>query len=320
MYNLCCISNELKDTHSFKTMTWKQFAKILKEDGEDAALRILGARWLNNVRATHHIIKHCANNGWGYRVSSDLFPCLTHPDFKWLIADVPQCDLIVDEFELIAEFNGILQQKVRLSCHPDQFNVLASDNPESVSKTIKELNYHGWIMDKLGCQRSRQNPINIHINCTKGDPADIAARFMSNLNLCNQSVTSRLVVENEDKGIWNVNNLIQYVYKPYKIPLTFDNLHHECNPSVHCVSDFGDDMAAEICELTWHGVRPIFHYCEAHPDKNNPRAHADMPTNCPPDWPVDWDIELKMKNFAIRRCEEIRKGIKSCISLNTRAT
>lgn len=303
MYNLCCISNELKEkTHSFKTMTWKQFSKITKEEGELAALRILGARWLHNVRVTGMIIKHCAANGWGYRVSSDLFPCLTHPDFKWSVEDVPMYEYIWREFRMIKEANNTLdRQRVRLSCHPDQFNVLASDNPESVAKTIKELNHHGWIMDMLGCERSRQNPINIHINCTKGDPADIATRFVSNLNQCDHSVTSRLVVENEDKGIWNVDNLIKYVYKPYKIPITFDNLHHACNPSVYCLSDLGEDMAAELCELTWHGVRPVFHYCEAHPDKNNPRAHADMPIDYPPDWPVDWDIELKGKDTAIRQ-------------------
>lgn len=305
MYNLCCISNELKDDgHSFKTMTWKRFTQLCNELGDEAALSELGYRWLNNVTVMRRIIRHCASNGWGYRVSSDLFPCLTHPDFKYSVQDVPQYKSIISVLWAIAAENGdevTNSQFVRLSCHPDQFNVLASDNEQSVQKTIKELNHHGWIMDQLGCERSYENPINIHINCTKGDPADIAARFMSNLNLCDQSVTSRLVVENEDKGIWNVDNLIKYVYKPYKIPITFDNLHHTCNPSVYCVSDLAEDMAAELCELTWHGTRPIFHYCEAHPDKNNPRAHADMPTNCPPDWPVDWDIELKGKDTAIRQ-------------------
>ena len=116
-------------------------------------------------------------NGWGYRVSSALFPVLTHPDFKYDITDVPQYQEIVDCLRETAEYNE--SWRVRLSTHPDQFNVLASENQSSVDKTIAELNHHGWVMDMLGCERSYQNPMNIHVNCTKGDLADIAARFMS---------------------------------------------------------------------------------------------------------------------------------------------
>jgi len=123
MYNLCCISNELKDEgYQFQTMTWKRF---------------------NQLRDEH---------GGGYRVSSALFPCLTHPEFEYSIEDVPQYDEIMELFRDIVFYNETWQ--VRLSTHPDQFNVLASENQASVDKTIAELNHHGWVMDKLGCQRN----------------------------------------------------------------------------------------------------------------------------------------------------------------------
>lgn len=303
MYCLCCISNELKEQgYSFQTMTWKQFTKICKEEGDQVALDKLGSRWLNNVQVTRKTINHCLSNGWGYRVSSDLFPCLTHPDFKYSIEDVPHYTSIMETLYAIATENtdNLGNQLVRLSCHPDQFNVLASDNEESVTKTIKELNLHGWIMDALGCEQSYKNPINIHINCTKGDPADIALRFVNNLSRCNASVVKRLVVENEDKGIWNVDNLLKYIYKPYKIAITFDNLHHKCNPSSNCFSDDGEDIAMGLCDLTWHGIKPLFHYSESDPTNKNPRAHADTPTDIPPCEFYDWDIELKAKDMAIR--------------------
>jgi UV DNA damage repair endonuclease len=174
MYNLCCISNELKEQGiKFQTMTWKRFNQLVDSEGQQFALN------------------HCHDNGWGYRVSSSLFPCLTHPAFQFTVEDVPQYEQIMEEF------------------------------------TIAELNHHGWVMDMLGCERSYYNPINIHINCTKGELSDIAARFMSNLNKCEQSVTSRLVVENEDKGCWTVANLLEH----FNIPVTYDNLHDKCNPS-----------------------------------------------------------------------------------------
>ena len=125
MYNLCCISNELKDQgYSFKTMTWKRFNQLRDEHGAGDALYELGQRWLNNIHVTRLCIEHCADNGWGYRVSSALFPCLTHPDFECTIKDVIQYDDIMEEFGDIKYYNA--QGRVRLSTHPDQFNVLAS--------------------------------------------------------------------------------------------------------------------------------------------------------------------------------------------------
>ena len=312
MYNLCCISNELKEQgHSFKTMTWKRFNQLCDEHGVEYALDQLGQRWLNNVEVTRLCIEHCADNGWGYRVSSALFPCLTHPAFQFTVEDVPQYEQIMEEFRDIVYYNETWQ--VRLSTHPDQFNVLASENNLSVHKTIAELNHHGWVMDMLGCERSYYNPINIHVNCTKGELSDIAARFMSNLNKCDQSVISRLVIENEDKGCWNVDNLLTH----FNIPITFDNLHHKCNQDFdfwYQTSHYNikylspDDQRARYelqamnwCADTWP-CKPLFHYSESHPDKTNPRSHADMPVDKPCSDQYDWDIELKSKDAAIRAC------------------
>ncbi len=288
MYNLCCISNELKNEqgYSFQTMTWKRWKQLCEQGGDDFALNELGERWLNNIIVTGLCIEHCYRNSWGYRVSSSLFPVLTHPEFPYTVQDVPQYEEIMEEFRDIVYRNETWQ--VRLSTHPDQFNVLASENQSAVDKTIRELNHHGWVMDKLGCERSYYNPINIHVNCTKGDLSDIAARFMSNLNKCDQSVTSRLVVENEDKGCWTVDNLLKY----FSLPVTYDNLHDKCNPSAK-------NTYLE-CAKTWGNVKPLFHYSESHPDKTNPRSHADMPTDYPASDSYDWDIELKSKDAAIR--------------------
>lgn len=314
MYNLCCISNELKEQgYKFQTMTWKRWTQLCDEHGVEYALDQLGQRWLNNVEVTRLCIEHCHDNGWGYRVSSALFPCLTHPDFNFNVTDVPQCYDILEEFRDIVYYNETWQ--VRLSTHPDQFNVLASENQASVDKTIAELNHHGWVMDKLGCERSYYNPMNIHVNNTKGDLADIAARFMSNLNKTDQSVQSRLVIENEDKGCWTVANLLEH----FDIPITYDNLHDKCNPSQFL--PFGGDYfyPMEECAKTWgfiptryykkaYNVKPLFHYSESMPDHKNPRKHADMPTDCPATDRYDWDLELKGKCYAIRRCEEIRNA------------
>jgi UV DNA damage endonuclease len=306
MYNLCCISEELKKENiCFKTMTWARFCELRDANGLNSALQELGERWLNNIKVTGRVVEHCVNNNWGYRVSSSLMPLLTHPDFPGDSRLVPQYQQILEEFNKIK--NYLADKQIRISCHPDQFNVLASKNQDAVNKTIKELNFHGAVLDLLGCKQDYSCPINIHVNCSDGTPEEIAQRFVANMNKCNKSVRSRLVVENEDRGMWNVAMLLEHFWNGHKIPITFDNLHDKCNPSTDTVDAFSS------CADTWKtlGYVPLFHYSES---SANDRKHADMPTSTPylefgeDANKVDFDIELKAKDAAIRFMSAIPHG------------
>tara|TARA_Y100000361_G_scaffold19965_1_gene15589 strand:+ start:156 stop:1049 length:894 start_codon:yes stop_codon:yes gene_type:complete len=291
MYSLCCISNSLaNDGHKFQTMTWHRFSQL----DRDEAVATVSARTLNNIRVTYKILTQCAANGWAYRVSSNLFPLLTYNVANLKLADYPD---YIDIMAALADCASVVRDKgVRISCHPDQFNVLASMGKPQVDKSIKELNHHGWLMDQLGGWRDYRTPINIHVNNTKGEPSEIAARFMSNLAKCDESVRSRLVVENEDKGIWTPKLLSEH----FDLPITYDNLHHKCLPD-----GLSHSQAFSLCYKSWMRggyFKPLFHYSESHPDKTNPRSHADMPSERPYEtfsMPVDYDIELKSKDAAI---------------------
>ncbi len=291
MYSLCCISNSLaNDGHKFQTMTWHRFSQL----DRDEAVATVSARTLNNIRVTYKILTQCAANGWAYRVSSNLFPLLTYNVANLKLADYPD---YIDIMAALADCASVVRDKgVRISCHPDQFNVLASMGKPQIDKSIKELNHHGWLMDQLGGWRDYRTPINIHVNNTKGEPSEIAARFMSNLAKCDESVRSRLVVENEDKGIWTPKLLSEH----FDLPITYDNLHHKCLPD-----GLSHAKAFSLCYKSWMRggyFKPLFHYSESHPDKTNPRSHADMPSERPYEtfsMPVDYDIELKSKDAAI---------------------
>ena len=291
MYSLCCISNSLaNDGHKFQTMTWHRFSQL----DRDEAVATVSARTLNNIRVTYKILRQCAANGWAYRVSSNLFPLLTYNVANLKLAEYPD---YIDIMAALADCASVVRDKgVRISCHPDQFNVLASMGKPQVDKTIRELNHHGWLMDQLGGWRDYRTPINIHVNNTKGEPSEIAARFMSNLAKCDESVRSRLVVENEDKGIWTPKLLSEH----FDLPITYDNLHHKCLPD-----GLSHAKAFSLCYKSWMRggyFKPLFHYSESHPDKTNPRSHADMPSERPYEtfsMPVDYDIELKSKDAAI---------------------
>lgn len=289
MYSLCCISNMLKPHFSFQSMTWSRYRQLESMYGTDVALSTLSDRWYNNVCVTHKTILHCIKNGWNYRISSSIFPLITHPDFNIPIEQTPKYNDIINIFTAIRQLVSFMN--IRLSTHPDHFNVLATKNTVTLDKSIKELNHHGWFMDLIGCCRNHNSPINIHINNSRDTYNDVVRMLIDNIKMLDDSVSSRLVFENEDRGLWTISALHDHVYNFIGIPITYDNLHHHCNPST------GD---AELCASTWANFKPLFHYSESQPNNPNIRAHAVMPVGRPPCDHYDWEIELKGKDLAIK--------------------
>lgn len=298
MYGLCCISlnlQELDEPVKFQTMTYKRFSSLDRED----ALEILGDRIFNNMLATDIIIQYCAENNLCYRLSSDLFPLITYDLTNVTLQDLPNYNLINRGLDFIKQ--TISDTGVRISCHPSEFNVLASTNQQAVDKTIKELNFYSWFMDRIGCSPDHISPINIHIHNKQGTNSEIVDRFMENFQRLDPNCKSRLVIENDDKiNCWSVRQLIDDFYSKTKIPITFDYLHHACNP------DFMTEREAlEECYMTWGNHKPLFHYSESAPG-NNPRKHADYAINPIDNYGLDFDLdfELKMKDKAILQHRE----------------
>lgn len=293
MYGLCCISlnlQELDEPVKFQTMTYKRFSSLDRDD----ALEILGDRIFNNMLATDIIIQYCSENNLCYRLSSDLFPLITYDAANISLEDLPNYDLINKSFDFIKQ--TIIDTGVRVSCHPSEFNVLASTNQQAVDKTIKELNFYSWFMDRIGCPANYKSPMNMHVHNKSGTNTEIVDRFIRNFNRLDNNCKARLVIENDDKtGCWSVRQLIDDFYSRTNIPITFDYLHHTCH------SDFMTEQEAiEECYMTWGDYKPLFHYSESRPG-NNPRAHSDyavLPINT---YSLDFDLdfELKMKDKAI---------------------
>ena len=289
-YGLCCISLKLKEQgYSFQTMTYKRFAGLPREE----SLEILGERILNNLIVTNEHIRYCHRNNWVYRLSSDIFPLITYEKANVDLTDLPNCTEILDAIDLIAK--TIEETGVRISAHPDQFNVLASTNEDSVQKTIDELNFFSSFMDCIGCSEDTNSPINIHINNNDGTREEIAYRFLKNYNRLDKNCQSRITIENDDKpNAWSVKELIDVFNPITNIPICFDYLHNKCNPSY-----YNEQEAIESCYTTWK-TKPLFHYSESR-EGNNPRAHADYSTQVFNTYGLDFDIdmELKMKDKSI---------------------
>jgi UV DNA damage endonuclease len=297
--SLCCIHTGLQESgFKFNVMTYAQYTKL----GKETAMKVLADRSLNNIKTIHAIVKECAKNGWNYRIGSNVFPLMTHPDLTFGVDDFYNAAEIYAEFRACA--NTIKQNKVRCSMHPDQFVVPASPNPKVRENAIRDLEQHAYIMDLLDLPKTPEAPINIHMNCyNDGNFSDAADRFVQSYNLMSNSVRNRLVLENEDKlRSWTVQNLYDHVYNRIKIPVTYDNLHDKCNPSVGLT----EQQAFELSLSTWpKDIVPLFHFSESLVG-NNPRAHADFPTFVPEIYSnyekdLHLDFEFKHKELAINK-------------------
>lgn len=317
MYNLCCISLSLKKNGTnHRAFRYTQFEKHDRMD----ALSILGERALENLETTLQTMKYAHSNGWGYRISSTLFPLFNLDKANVQFDHLPNATQINDKFREIRLFvYSKSPRDFRISFHPDHFNVLCSANPEVVRRTINELDHHAWLMDELAGESSDSYwyPLNIHMSRSSGDPEEIAKQFIKNFNKLPDRVKSRLVLENEDKGVWTPDMLFELIHLETGIPITYDNLHHKCNPGL-----WNTREAFRVCASTWrsHDVNPLFHYSEGGAN-NNPRAHTDFATSSPAlfrtqhdsdytkNMCIDWDIELKQKDYAINHIEEMDQKV-----------
>lgn len=290
---LVCISEVLKKQNkksAFQTMTRARFNALPRK----TAIEQLSSRILHNANLCVDIIRHCANVGIKhYRISSNLFPLITDDTLNLCYSDLP--DWISIQASLLAAGNLARSLGVSLSSHPDQFNVLPSLNPSTVSKTVAELNHQSYVLDLFGCAQDYSAPMCLHLNLSFNESKDTIdnylRRFYDAFNQCNIAVRNRLVLENEDKGFWNCANLYEHFGSEF--PLVFDNLHNITNQSDRCYFD--------AFKQTWRHFTPVMHWSEGLHAK--PRSHAEFATHIPVvvqnNLDCTWEFELKGKDIAI---------------------
>jgi UV DNA damage endonuclease len=275
-------------------MTKTKFLALERKE----ALSTVSKRTLNNVVVTRKTIEFCGIRNWNYRISSDLFPLATLPEANLSFDILPDYNLIVQEFKIAADI--IKKYNVRCSTHPDQFVVPASATKSVVEKSIVELKNHASIMDLFGLPQSYQSPINIHMNCYKGNTKDIAKRFIDVYNDFPANVKSRLVLELEDKpNSWGLIKLYDLIYQKTGIPITYDSHHFRLNNP----ENISPEKAILMCMETWGKYKPLFHYSNG---KTGPtdRAHSDYVYTLHKELfenDVDVDFEFKAKDYAIEK-------------------
>lgn len=204
-----------------------------------------------------------------FRMSSCLFPWAS----EYMLEDLPNWQKISDNLRRAGDYakeNGI-----RLSFHPGPFNILSSNKDHVVDNSIVDLSIHGKIMDVMGMPRSHYAKINIHIGASYGDRVSAMERFCKNFDRLNDSVKSRLTVENDDRAnLFSTKDLFYGIYRKVGTPIVFDYHHHKFRSS-----ELSEKDALELAVQTWGDVIPTCHYSESARDKEGKKkvanAHSD---------------------------------------------
>jgi UV DNA damage endonuclease len=222
-----------------------------------------------------------------YRLSSDSFPWMSEYKFE----DLPRFVVINSFLKLIGK--KIRDNDIRTSYHPGPFNVLGSENPSVVSKTIDELNKHAELMDLMELEKSTYYPINIHVNTTQPTREEAAKRFCEGFQLLSDSCKSRLTVENDDKlSQYSVKLLYDLVHTQIGIPIVFDQLHYRLGPQDQTLEE-----ALRLALSTWK-TKPLTHMASSirnEDPKGLERAHADYIYEEIETFGLEFDVEIESK-------------------------
>ena len=187
------------------------------------------------------------------RLSSDLLPVYTEPTWSWFWRRVDTCSYAEKHFGEIG--SRARELGVRLSFHPGQFTVLASDNEDIVNRSIEEFEYHAQLATWLGFGRNFQDlKINVHISGRAG-PEGIR-RAHSRLS---PQARNCITIENEEIS----HGLDTCLSISDLVPIVLDVHHHWIREGEYISPR--DDRVKRVID-SWRGVRPTCHYSVSRED------------------------------------------------------
>ena len=232
------------------TISW------LNRQTRDVAEQKLWDLMVGNIEATRKLVERVSTLDPALRmvrISSDILPAYTHDTFAdyWRKPDiVSYAETNFKRVGDIARANG-----VRLSMHPGQFTVLASDNPGIVERSIAEFEYHADMARYMGYGKSFQDfKINVHISGKQG-PDGIRRAYKKLTPEARNCIT----IENEENS-WGLDDCLDL---GDILPIVLDVHHHWIREGEYIKPD--DSRVLRVVE-SWRGVRPTMHYSVSRED------------------------------------------------------
>lgn len=267
-------------THNYKTTTITWLKKQTPEIAHERLLQIVK----HNLVATQNLITsvsklpECLRM---VRLGSDIFPLFTAEVAREFWRDSTVRQLCYRELNHIGAQSRA--SNIRLSMHPGQFCVLASDTPTIVAKSIAEFEYHTLVARLLGYTQQFQDfKINVHLS-GRGGP-EVFRRSYSQLT---PEARQCLTIENDEY----TSNLSRCLTIADLVPIVLDVHHHMLHDDQWI--DSSDDRI-KLVIASWRGVRPVVHYSQSRADyhstglglavdmqapKQKLRAHSEMMHN-----------------------------------------
>jgi UV DNA damage repair endonuclease len=228
----------------------------LNRQTRDVAEQRLWDLMVNNISAVKCLIGRVGEQEAHLRmvrISSDILPVYTQKDwcYFWIRPDViAYCE---KHFMEVGELARLLD--VRLSFHPGQFTVLASENPGIVERSIEEFEYHTNMARWMGYGKTFQDlKINVHISGKLG-PDGIRAAHKKLSNEARNCIT----IENEENS-WGLDDCLTITDL---VPIVLDIHHHWIREGEYINAK--DDRVKRVVD-SWRGVRPTCHYSVSRED------------------------------------------------------
>ena len=210
----------------------------------------------HNVTALERLIRYVGSLDSTLRmvrIGSGLLPAYTHRDWSYYYRNTNIQSWLERKYSYVGEVARSLD--VRLSMHPGQFTVLASDREDVVKQSLEEFEYHADIIRWMGYGKSWQDfKCNVHISGKKG-PAGIK----DILPKLSTEARNTITIEN-DENSWGLEASLELAND---VPLVLDVHHHWVKTGEYI--EVTDERVRKIID-SWRGVRPVLHYSVSRED------------------------------------------------------
>jgi UV DNA damage endonuclease len=189
------------------------------------------------------------------RLGSEMLQGYTEQDWKawWQRREIQDhCERI---FAPVGEAARRLD--VRLSFHPGQFCVLASDSDDIVARSIEEFEYHADMARWMGYGRAWHDHgfmINVHLS-GRGGPA----KFLRTLDKLSPEARNLITIENDEIS----NGLDVTLAVAHRVALVLDIHHHWVNTGEYIEPT---DSRVHRVRESWRDTRPGMHYSVSRED------------------------------------------------------
>ena len=226
------------------TITW------LNRQERDVAEQRLWEIMEHNIQGMMNLVKYVGSlpdDLRMVRIGSNILPAYTQPDWSYYWQEPGVQRYLESGFARVGNLARSLD--VRLSFHPGQFVVLASDRPDVVDRSIEEFEYHTDMARWMGYGKTFQDfKCNVHIS-GKAGPAGI----INALKRLSPEARNIITIENDEIS-WGIDSSIEL---EKHCALVLDIHHHFIREGEYIQPS--DDRFKRIVD-SWRGVRPVIHY------------------------------------------------------------